>query len=124
MRTVWIDLSAGPEAVLNDMKAKSWRHAIRRAEKMLGRVTIEIGSEKANRDFLAVYNGCTHAKGLPGLSACWTQDSAHCEALLLYLDGKPLCSHLLLLDPEMSIVRLLYSGSRARRNGWNIEFSD
>jgi hypothetical protein len=113
MRTLWINLSAGPDAVLNGMKRKSCRYEIRRAEKMLGRVAIEIGSEKSNHDFLAVYNDFTHAKGLPGLPARWIQDnSAHCETLVLYLDGIPLCSHLMLLDPETSIVRLLYSGSR------------
>ena len=113
MRNIWINLSSGPEAVLNGMKRKSCRYEIRRAEKMLSRVAIEIGSEKANRDFLAVYNEFTKAKGLPGLRTGWIQDNAaHCETLVLYLDGEPLCSHLLLLDPETSIVRLLYSGSR------------
>ena len=111
--TLWINLSAGPEAVLNGMKRKSCRYEIRRAEKMLNRVAIEIGSEKANRDFLKVYSGFTRAKGLPGLRPRWIQDnSAHCETLVLYLDSQPLCSHVLLRDPETSIVRLLYSGSR------------
>jgi hypothetical protein len=54
--TLWINLSSGPEAVLNGMKRKSCRYEIRRAEKMLNRVAIEVGSEKANRDFLKVYS--------------------------------------------------------------------
>jgi hypothetical protein len=113
MRSLWINLSAGPEAVLNGMKRKSCRYEIRRAEKVLGRVAIEIGSQKANRDFLVVYNEFSKAKGLQELRARWIQDnSAHAETLVLYLDGEPLCGHLLLLDPETSIVRLLYSGSR------------
>jgi Acetyltransferase (GNAT) domain len=113
LRTVRIDLSAGSKAILDGMKRKSCRHELRRAEKMLGRVAIEIGSEKANRDFLAVYNNFTHAKGLPGLNARWIQDnSAHCKTFTLYLDGEALCAHLLLLDPETSTLRLLYSGSR------------
>jgi len=112
MPTLWIDLSAGPDALLNGMKKKSCRCMIRRAEKMLDRVAIEIGSEKANRDFLVVYNDFTRAKGLPGLPARWIQEnSAHCETLVLYLEGKPLCGHLVLLDAETSIVRPLYSGS-------------
>lgn len=113
MPTVWIDLSGGPDALLNGMKKKSCRRMIQRAEKMLGRVAIEIGSEKADRDFLVVYNDFAHAKGLPVLRAQWIQEnSAHCETLVLYLDGEPLCAHLVLLDPETSIVRPLYSGSR------------
>jgi hypothetical protein len=113
MRSLWIDLFAGPDAVLNGMKRKSCRYEIHRAEKMLGRVVIEIGSVKANHDFLAVYNDFACAKGLPALSVDWIQEhSAHCETLVLYLAGEPLCSHLLLRDPQASIVRLLYSGSR------------
>jgi hypothetical protein len=113
MRTVRIDLSAGPEAVLNGMKRKSCRQELRRAEKMLGRVAIERGSERANRDFLSVYNNFTHAKGLPPLPGRWIQDNfAHCETFALYLDGQALCAHLLLRDPETSTARLLYSGSR------------
>ncbi len=113
MHTVWISLSAGPDAILNGMKAKSCRREIRRAEKMLGRVTIEIASQKANRDFLAVYNDFNRAKGLPELHACWIQEnSGHCETFVLYLDGEALCSHLVLRDPETRIVRPLYSGSR------------
>jgi len=113
MQTAWLDLSAGPDALLSAMKRKSCRYELHRAEKMLHRVAIEIGSERANRDFLAVYNDFTLAKGLPGLPARWIQqNSTHCETLVLYLDGSPLCSHLLLRDPETRIVRLLYSGSR------------
>jgi hypothetical protein len=113
LRTVRINLSAGPDDILNGMKRKSCRNELRRAEKMLGRVAIEAGSEKANRDFLAVYNDFTRAKGLPGLNARWIQDnSAHSETFTLYLDGEALCAHLLLRDPETSTVRLLYSGSR------------
>jgi len=61
--TLWINLSAGPEAVLNGMKRKSCRYEIRRAEKMLNRVAIEVGSEKANRDFLKVYGRNKHREG-------------------------------------------------------------
>jgi hypothetical protein len=113
LRTVCINLSAGTDAILDGMKRKSCRHELRRAEKMLGRVAVEIGSEKANRDFLSVYNDFTRAKALPALPGQWIRDnSAHCETFTLYLDGEALCAHLLLRDPETRTVRLLYSGSR------------
>jgi Acetyltransferase (GNAT) domain len=113
MRTVCINLSAGLDAVLKGMKPTSCRYRIRRAEKMLDRVVIESSSEKANRDFLTVYNQFSRAKGLPELSARWIhENSTHCETLVLYLDGEALCTHLLLRDPQASVVRLLYSGSR------------
>ncbi len=113
MRTVCINLSAGPDAILKGMKPTSCRYRIRRAEKMLHRVAIESSSEKAHRDFLTVYNNFSRAKGLPELTARWIQENAaHCETLVLYLDGEALCTHLLLRDTQTSIVRLLYSGSR------------
>ena len=71
LRTAWVDLSAGPERVLQGMRRKSCRYEIRRAEKMLDRVRIEIGSERANRDFLAVYNDFAETKGVPKLPARW-----------------------------------------------------
>jgi hypothetical protein len=112
-QTAWIDLSAGPQAVLKGMKRKSCRYEIRRAEKMLDRVEVEINSANANRDFLAVYNDFAKSKGLPRVSGLRLQEySAHGETLVLYLEGEPLCCHLLLCDAEMGIVRLLYSGSR------------
>jgi Acetyltransferase (GNAT) domain len=113
MPTLWINLAAGPRVILDGMSKKSCRYEIRRAEKMLSRVSIEIGSEKANRDFLPLYNEFNRAKGLPQLTAHWMQEnSAHCETFVLYRDGEALCVHLLLRDPETSIVRLLYSGSK------------
>src|SRR5215831_3970384 len=61
MPTLWIDLSAGPDAMLAGMKKKSCRNMIHRAEKMLDRVAIEVGSEQSDRDFLRVYNEFTRA---------------------------------------------------------------
>ena len=113
MRTVCINLSAGPDTILQGMKPTSCRYRIRRAEKMLGRVVIETESKKATRDFLTVYNNFSCAKGLPELSGRWIhENSGHSETFVLYLDGEALCSHLFLRDAEASVVRLLYSGSR------------
>lgn len=112
--TTWIDLSVGPERVLRGMKKKSCRYEIQRAEKILDRVEIEINSARALRDFLTLYNDFADKKGsIPRLSRRTLLESeSHSEALVLYLDGRPLCCHLLLCDPEAGIARLLYSGSR------------
>lgn len=113
LQTTWLDLSVGPERVLQGMKRKSCRYEIRRAEKMMDRVEIEVGSARAYRDFLVVYNDFAETKGLPKFPASWLREYlAHSETLVLYLEGKPLCCHLLLCDLETGIVRLLYSGSR------------
>ena len=113
LQTSWVDLSAGPEKILNGMKRKSCRYEIRRAEKMLDEVEIEINSVRANRDFLTVYNNFAATKRLPKFPASWLAEySAQGETLVLYLKGKPLCCHLLICDPEASIARLLYSGSQ------------
>lgn len=116
LRTSCVDLSGGPDKILQGMKKTSCRYRIRRAEKMLGQVEIETGSPKAQRDFLALYNDFARAKRLPRFSPLQFQEhSAHAETLILYFQGEPLCCHLLLRDPESSIVRLLYSGSRRLR---------
>jgi hypothetical protein len=112
--TVWVDLSAGLEAVLRGMKKKSCRYEVHRAERMLDRVEIEINSARALRDFLPLYNGFADTKGpVPRLSPRrFKKFLVHSEVTMLYLDGRPLCCHLLLCDPEAGITQLLYSGSR------------
>ncbi|MFY9688780.1 MAG: GNAT family N-acetyltransferase, partial [Candidatus Acidiferrales bacterium] len=77
------------------------------------RVEIEIGTAKALGDFLTVYNAFAEMKKLPKLPAPWLREYSSCgEALVLYLNGMPLCCHLVLCDPEKRIVRLMFSGSR------------
>lgn len=111
--TSWISLAGGPEKILEGMKRKSCRYEIRRAEKMQSQVDIEVGSARSHRDFLILYNDFARAKQLPKFPAAWIKEYApHSEIIVLYLRGEPLCCHLLLCDPETSIVRLLYSGSR------------
>jgi hypothetical protein len=113
LRTAWVDLSTGLGQVMNGMKRKSCRYEIQRAEKMLDRVEIQINSPRAKRDFLTVYNEFAKAKNLPAFRTPWIKEySTHGEVLVLYLDGRALCCHLLLLDPSVATVRLLYSGSR------------
>jgi hypothetical protein len=112
--TAWLDLSAGPERLLAGMKKKSCRYEIRRAEKMLDRVTIEVNSSRALDDFLPLYNTFAATKGtVARLSARrFHEYVANGEVLVLYLDERPLCCHLLLCDREAGIAKLLYSGSR------------
>lgn len=113
LQTAWIDLSAGPESVLSGMKKKSCRYEIRRAEKMLARVDIDMNSPKALGDFLALYNEFAGVKRLPGLPASWLREySANGEVFVLYLEKVPLCGHLVLRDTERRVVRLIYSASR------------
>ena len=108
-----MDLSGGPNKILNDMKKKSCRYEIRRAERMLGEVEIETGTSKARRDFLSLYNDFAQAKRLPRFGPAQLREhSEHAETLVLYFRDEPLCCHLLLRDPDSGIVRLLYSGSR------------
>lgn len=117
LKTAWVDLSAGPDAILDGMKRKSCRYEIRRAERMLNKIEIEITSERANRDFLALYNEFAKVKGLPQFSRHWLEEyAAFGEIFVLYLNGESMCCHLLLQDQEAGIVRLLYSGSRRLQN--------
>jgi Acetyltransferase (GNAT) domain len=113
LRTACVDLSAGPEEIMKGMKRKSCRYEIRRAEKLSGQFDIVINSSVAQRDFLNVYNDFARTKSLPRFPAVWLSEySTHGETNVLYLNGRPLCCHFLLRDPQTGIVRLLYSGSR------------
>lgn len=113
LQTARVDLSVGTEEVLKGMKKKSCRYEIRRAEKMLDQVEIEVNSAKAHCDFLRIYNDFAEAKRIPRLPARWLAEySPHGETLVLYLKGQPLCCHLVLCDLQTRIVRLLHSGSR------------
>lgn len=112
--TIWVDLCVGPEGILRGMKRKSCRYEIRRAEKMLGRVAIELNTQRAMEDFLPVYNHFAESKGpVPKLSMQKFHDHLkHGEVFVLYLDGRAVCGHLLLCDAQAGIAKLLYSGSR------------
>jgi len=111
--TAWLDLSPGPEEILKGMRRKSCRYEIRRAEKMLDGVEIEINSSRAHRDFLAVFSDFAGIKNLPKLPAQRLREYGdQGDTFVLYLKGEPLCGHLLLRDTASGIVRLLNSGSR------------
>lgn len=113
LRTSWVNLAGGPDEILKGMKRKSCRYEIRRAEKMLDRVEVEIDSARAHQDFLQVYNDFAKHKALPQFRPAWISEyCGRAEVLVLYLERQPLCCHLLILDREAGIVRLLYSGSR------------
>jgi hypothetical protein len=113
MRTAWIDLSGSPAAILNGMKKKSCRYEIRRAEKMLDQVAIEVSTTQARHDFLRIYNDFARVKHLPRLTVSHLHEyTPHADTFLIYRSGEPLCSHLLLRDSESGTVRLLYSASR------------
>ena len=113
MRTLWVGLAGGPDKILEGMKRKSCRYEVRRAEKMLAHVTIEVSSEISRRDFLAGYNNFARHKRLPKLRARWLQEYIpHADTFVLYFHNKPVCCHLLIRDSTRGIVRLLYSGSR------------
>lgn len=113
MLTLWVDLAASPDRILEGMKRKSCRYEIRRAEKMLDGVTIEVSSEKSRQDFLAGYNDFAQTKHLRKLRPQWLREYLpHADTFVLYLRNEPLCCHLLIRDAARGIVRLLYSGSR------------
>jgi Acetyltransferase (GNAT) domain len=112
--TTAIDLSVGLERVLAQMKKKSCRYEIHRAEKMLKSIDIERSSPRALDDFLPVYNSFARAKGpVPTLSPRrFCQLTPRSDVFVLYRNGRPMCCHLLLRDHEVGKARLMYSGSR------------
>jgi hypothetical protein len=118
-QTSLIDLSSGLEAVYRRMDPKSCRYEIRRAERLKEQVTVERNSQRAIEDFFTLYSRFARTKNglLPVLSRAMLGDYLRIgEVFATYLDGVPMCGHLLFCDREGSTVRLKHSAS-ARQEG-------
>lgn len=111
--TVCIDLSGTLEA-LSQGVAKNTRYEIRQAEKLGDRIRIERNGPELTDKFLALFNDFIRSK--PEVAAInhsmLRRYEAHADIFMAYLDGNPVCGHLLLRDVEIGRARLLYSASR------------
>jgi hypothetical protein len=111
--TVCIDLSGTLEALSKGV-AKNTRYEIRQAEKLGDRIRIERNGPELTDKFLALFNDFVHSK--PEVAAInhsmLRRYEAHADIFMAYLDGNPVCGHVLLRDVEIGRARLLYSASR------------
>jgi hypothetical protein len=111
--TVCIDLS-GTLETLSKGVAKNTRYEIRQAEKLGDRIRIERNGPELTDKFLARFNDFVRSK--PEVAAInhsmLRRYEAHADIFMAYLDGNPVCGHVLLRDVEIGRARLLYSASR------------
>ena len=111
--TVCIDLS-GTLETLSKGVAKNTRYEIRQAEKLGDRIRIERNGPELTDKFLALFNDFVRSK--PEVAAInhsmLRRYEAHADIFMAYLDGNPVCGHVLLRDVEIGRARLLYSASR------------
>jgi GNAT acetyltransferase-like protein len=111
--TVCIDLAATLETISSGV-AKNTRYEVRQAEKLGDRASIHRNRDGCVEDFLSLYNDFARSK--PELStinrSAVSRYGAHADTFVAYLDGKPLCSHVLLRDATIGRARLLFSASR------------
>jgi len=111
--TVCIDLS-GTLGTLSKGVAKNTRYEIRQAEKLGDRIRIERNGPELTDKFLALFNDFVRSK--PEVAAInhsmLRRYEAHADIFMAYLDGNPVCGHVLLRDVEIGRARLLYSASR------------
>lgn len=113
--TVCIDLRNPLDAIWKRMDSKGCRYEIRRAEKLAGRIRVTRNGPQAMHGFLALFNSFARAKK-EGVSMMSREKierfGPHSDIFLAYLDGRPLCGHVLLRDDSIGRVRLLFSGNR------------
>jgi hypothetical protein len=111
--TVCIDLSGTLEALSKGV-AKNTRYEIRQAEKLGDRIRIERNGPELTDKFLALFNDFVRSK--PEVAAInhsmLRRYEGHADIFMAYLDGNPVCGHVLLRDVEIGRARLLYSASR------------
>jgi Acetyltransferase (GNAT) domain len=111
--TVCIDLS-GTLETLSKGVAKNTRYEIRQAEKLGDRIRIERNGPEVTDKFLALFNDFVRSK--PEVAAInhsmLRRYEAHADIFMAYLDGNPVCGHVLLRDVEIGRAWLLYSASR------------
>lgn len=88
------------------------RNKIRRAEKMLDRITIRSGTETIPT-MVELHNELARVKGHAGPLSARLLDKylGSSDAFALYLDDRPMCAHFWLRDESQGRVRLLFSAS-------------
>jgi hypothetical protein len=108
-----VDLRQDDDALLAAMDAKSCRYEIRRASKLGDRLEARCNEPSARDDFLALYNAFVQWKGYaPPMTERRLQEYlAASDVFVAYVDDVPLVGHLLVRDPSVGRVRLVFSAS-------------
>jgi lipid II:glycine glycyltransferase (peptidoglycan interpeptide bridge formation enzyme) len=112
--TSCVDLSRDLETIFRAMHA-STRNKINKAERQIGRITVERNGPHTKAEFLDLYSDLASTKNgqiTPVNGAVMDRYSQCSDIFLIYLDGKPLCGHLNLRDKDIGRTRLLFTATR------------
>jgi hypothetical protein len=109
-----MDLTKPIDEIWKGMDLNNTRRAIRFAEKLGSRVRLERNGESADVCFLELYNSFATAKGdIACLNGrVLSRYKGNSDTFIAWLDDRPLCAHIALLDYDLARTRLLYSASR------------
>jgi Acetyltransferase (GNAT) domain len=112
--TVIVDLRGSLKALLAAMDKRGCRRPLLRAGRMLERVRITQSGEAPIADFLGLYNRFARAKGRvqPLSERNLRRYLVPSDLRVLYLDGRPLCGHVMLCDRESRRVVGVFTASR------------
>jgi GNAT acetyltransferase-like protein len=111
--SILVDLTQSLDVLLKAM-SQTARRKLRLAEKIAGLKIVRNGPD-AVRDFLPLYNDFARAKqnGVSPVTEDVLQRYApYSDLFLCYLDDRPVCGHLNLVDPDLRRSRLVYSANR------------
>src|ERR1700683_424643 len=111
--TALTNLKDGPEAVWQVLN-KSARQGIRQIEKIPDRARVGLNTDRIIDDFLPLFNEFAASKdGVKAISrSVLDRYGDKIDIFVAYLDGTPMCGHIMLRDDDTSRARLLYSASR------------
>jgi hypothetical protein len=111
--TACTNLKDTPEALFQLIK-KNTRNEIRQIEKLGDRTRVGLNSDGIVDDFLPLFNEFAGSTaGVERISRSVLDPYGDkLDIFVAYLDGSPMCGHVMLRDDDASRVRLLYSANR------------
>ena len=111
-RTACLDIAREDDALLAGM-SKTSRNEIHKVERLGERMRVVHGGTDLSATFLEMYRSFVRAKGhTHPLSARRLQEYLRVSELwIAYVDGEPVCGHLLLVDAEEGRTRFLYEAN-------------
>ena len=117
--TINIDLRQSLDQIWAGMRRTSCRDALRRVERMLGRIRIAEHTSNAAADFLGLYNGLAGMKnGLARMSGrALRRYLVTADVRVIYMDGQAFCAHVNVGDPHSGCAGGLFAANRWLEDG-------
>jgi lipid II:glycine glycyltransferase (peptidoglycan interpeptide bridge formation enzyme) len=110
--TSLIDLTRDENSLLADMN-RTCRYQVRKADRLYDRVEVRRNDDPAYRDFLDIHNSFVALKRHSEKLSTRRLEAFKpvSDVLVAYLDGRPVCGHLLLRDEQLKRVGAVLTAS-------------